>query len=220
MKKLVSLTLVAALLAVMLTAFTGCGGSSEAEKFVGTWRGDMNLADMINEELAEDPTVAEYINLDSFVITLVMTFHEDGTYAATIDSASIQSALDTLLGVVEDGIIQMLEAEVAAAGLDMSVEEILAMSNITMDDLMAEMLEAMDSENMAAELMEEIAMEGNYEVSGDKLFLSDGLDYGVDEDVYDLYEMDGDSFTLLENVGGDDDELFGLYPMTFTKSNG
>lgn len=217
MKKVMSLILVAAMLVVMLVGFTGCG-SNEAEKFVGTWSTDVDLADMINEELATDPTIAEYIVLDSFMITMQMTFNEDGTYFATFDEASIQTALDEMMVVIEDGVTRMMEDEIAAAGLDMSVEDLLAMSDMTLEDLMAEMTAALDGEAMIAEMMEESLMEGNYEATSDKLFLSDGLDYDVDEEVYELYEMDGSTLTLLENVGGDEDDLFGLYPLTFTKA--
>ena len=50
--------------------------------------------------------------------------------------------------------------------------------------------------------------------------MSDGLEYGVDENVYDTYTLDGDKLTLVEHVGEDaeEDEISDLiYPMEFQK---
>ena len=69
MKKVLCILLVLALCAAMLTAFTGCG--NEADKLVGTWKAEVDLAAMINEELAADPALAEYFNISSFCVTLV-----------------------------------------------------------------------------------------------------------------------------------------------------
>ncbi len=60
-----------------------------------------------------------------------------------------------------------------------------------------------------------IQIRGNYLVRGNKLYLSEGLDYRIDPDVYDLYRLEGDELTLLENSAAD---MSGFYPLTLTRA--
>ncbi len=57
-------------------------------------------------------------------------------------------------------------------------------------------------------------LRGNYLVRGEKLYLSEGLDYEIDPDMYDLFHLEGDKLTLLENSAGD---MSGFYPLTLTR---
>ncbi len=56
-------------------------------------------------------------------------------------------------------------------------------------------------------------LRGNYLVRGNKLYMSEGLDYKIDPDVYDLYRLEGDTLTLLENSTG----APSLYPLALTR---
>lgn len=51
---------------------------------------------------------------------------------------------------------------------------------------------------------------GNYKALGDRLYLSEGLDYAIDVAVYDHYRLSGDTLTLLDSSTGD---LVGFYPL-------
>lgn len=55
---------------------------------------------------------------------------------------------------------------------------------------------------------------GNYEALGDRLYLSEGLDYAIDVAVYDHYRLSGDTLTLLDSSTGD---LGGFYPLDLTR---
>lgn len=214
MKKVLSILMVLALCVAMLTMFAGCG--SEADKLVGTWKAEVDMTDMINEELAADPALAEYFNISSFCVIMTMTFNEDGTYSTGIDADSVSAAMLGLVTDMERGIYAMFEAEIEASGLDMAVEELLELSGVSMEDLLSELTYGLES-GMVDEIVSEAAMSGNFEVKGDKLFLSDGLDYAVDPAVYEVFTLEGDTLTLVENVGAEDDS-FGLYPVVFTRS--
>lgn len=211
--------IIAAVLAlVMMLALVGCG-QTEAEKLVGTWTADVDMSSMTNELLASMGEGAEeYFTFEGFSVTLVMTFNEDGTYSSTIDQASAEAAVDSLMVTLEDGMVKMLEDQLAAAGLAMTVDEMLAASGMTMEDVLA----AVDTSSLVTEMTEGAATEGKFEAKDGKLFLSDGLDYEVDEAVYDTYELDGNSLTLLEHVGAESDEeqlvADGMYPVTLTKA--
>ncbi len=64
-------------------------------------------------------------------------------------------------------------------------------------------------------LADGVQIQGNYLVQGAKLYMSEGLDYRIDPDVYDLYHLEGDELTLLENSAAD---MSGFYPLTLTRA--
>lgn len=71
---------------------------------------------------------------------------------------------------------------------------------------------------MANYLNEEFAAEGNYETKDGKLYLSDGKEYQVDPEIYEVYTIEGDKMTFVESVGGDaDDDMAELYPLEFQR---
>ena len=60
----------------------------------------------------------------------------------------------------------------------------------------------------------EAQSQGNYKFRGDRLYLSAGLDYPIDQTVYDRCRLEGNTLTLLDNVQGD---MAGFYPLTLTR---
>lgn len=61
----------------------------------------------------------------------------------------------------------------------------------------------------------EVQLQGNYTAQGDRLYMSQGLDYKIDPGTYDRYRLEGDALTLLENAQGGD--MGGFYPLTLTR---
>ncbi len=57
-------------------------------------------------------------------------------------------------------------------------------------------------------------LRGNYLVRGERLCMSEGLDYEIDLDVYDLFRLEGDTLTFLENSAN---HMTGFYPLTLTR---
>ena len=70
--KLVSILMVL----VMMVGLSGC--SNEKNAVLGSWKASMNLAEYLNQGIAqEDAMAAEYLSVDSFYLTMVLTFKED-----------------------------------------------------------------------------------------------------------------------------------------------
>ena len=207
-KRIVSI----ALMLAMLLCLTACGG--DQDKLVGKWGCRMDLADQINEEMALDEEMAEYLNFDSFEITVYMEFTKDGTYTMYADQDALQETLDAAVDAFADGMAKYLEAMVLQeTGIEMSAEDILAASNITMDEMMAEAF----PEGMAQEIAEGMEQEGKFKAKDGKLFTSAGLDYNVDPQTYETYELSGTTLTVTGYVGDDADEIGNVYPMIFNK---
>ena len=208
-KRIVSVVLLLA----MLLALTACGGG-DADKLVGTWKCEMDLAEQINAEMGLDAETAEYLNFDSFEIVVFMEFNKDGTYSMYADMDALEESLDAAVADFSDGMAQYLEAMIyAQTGVEMTAEEILAASGMTMDDMMAEAF----PDDMAEDIAEGMTMEGKFEAKDGKLFTSAGMDYNVDPEVYETYELDGNTLTITGYVGDDADDVFGVYPLVFKK---
>lgn len=214
MKKIVSLALV---LVMVVAMFAGCAASAtDQEKLVGTWKGELDMTEAIMEQASE---ALEGLELDSFKVTVVFTFKQDGTYTMNLDKASVEAAFENMVGSLEGFMTEMMEGMAQEAG--MSLEDLLAMSGMTMDDMMAMVTESLEEQDLVGELIEDSKSEGKYKADGGKLFLSDGLDYEIDENVYDTYNLDGDVLTLTNTFGGDaedEDLIRSLYPIVLKKA--
>ncbi len=194
-KKIAALLSLIMLLSVMLV---GCGGSAKGDGIVGTWTGEQDMTDMMNSMFAADPDMAEYLSVDRFAVTITMEFKKDETYSMTVDRDALEDTLDEFIADLSAGMEDYLAASLEDAGLEMSVEDFLAMQGMSMDDLMAEAF----SEEMVDDMISEMECEGNYKVKDGELFLSAGLDYAVDPDMPQDYTIKGDTLTITDPEGG------------------
>ena len=214
MKKKLSVLMCIVLVLSMLLTLTGCGGDNA--KLVGTWKCDKNMAKFFNDGVAiGDPTIAEYIHLDEFNITVCMEFYDDDTYSIYADEASVKAAIEIMKVDVMDGIVAYLEAVVMDQfGFALPVEQILEMTGLTMDSLLAEIV----TDDLVDEIVDGVAARGKFKAEGGKLYTSAGLSYEIDPAVYETYTLKGDTLTLLEYVGNEEDAPdAAVYPMVFVK---
>ena len=209
MKKALCLMLT---LVLVVCALTGC--SNEAGKLVGTWEGQINMTDLLMDALGAE--FGELITLGDVIFTMSITFNKDGTYKAELDRDSVETAFDGIWSDLEDSLIDMLEQEIAAMGLDISVEEMLEASGMDLDTLMEETLAEIDADSLIDDIVDEASFEGNFKAKGGKLFLSDGYEYQPDPAIYEVYTVSGNTLTF-SDPGLEDSAFVGLYPITFTK---
>ena len=201
------------LMLAILLSFTACG-SGDKEKLVGTWKCEMDLAEQINTEMGLDEESAEYLNFDSFTIVLYMQINEDDTYFVYADTDALEQTMEAAMASFAEGMTKYLEDMVLAeTGIAMSADDILAASNTTMDEMLAEAF----PEGMVEELAEGMKQEGKFKAKDGKFYTSAGLEYEVDPAVYETYTLEGTTLTLLEYVGEDAGDTMNVYPMVFNK---
>ena len=153
MKKILSLTLTALLLAALLAGCGGAGGGAAEEKGItGSWAADVDMTEYLNEMLSEDEEIGQFLTLDNFTIKLLAEFKEDGTYTMAGDPESAQAAMDSLKEQLKGALTDYLQAMIDESGMDTTVEELLTEADMTMDDLMAEMDEAYSAEDLVGDL--------------------------------------------------------------------
>ena len=120
----------------------------------------MNLAEYLNQGIAqEDATAAEYLSVDSFYLTMVLTFKEDNTYTITLDENSVDAAVEQLKIDIRGGMEKYLVDMMAQMGVVMTIDEIMKASNTTMDKLMDEFF----SDEMVEQMVDGASSEGKFQ---------------------------------------------------------
>lgn len=197
----------------MLLCLTGCS-SSDKDALIGTWEASLDLTDALNAELASDPEIAEFVQIKDFSLIMIMEFDEDDTYAMYVDEDALDETFVALQEDVAEGMAAYLEnMALEEMGVEMTADEIMEMAGMSMDDL----IDSVFTEDMLEDIASGMEQEGKFKAKDGKLYTSAGLEYDVDPEVYETYELDGDSLTLLEYYGDDAGDLADIYPIEFEK---
>ena len=205
MKKRVLSVLVAALL--LLTMLTACGSKTD-KAMLGKWVCEMDFGSYLNEGLATEPEIAQYLMVDEFVLEVELYLNEDGTYKMTADTTANKASFENVKAELADGMEDYLTAAAEEDGLTM--EDLLAASETTIDEMMDEAF----GDSMYYEIIAEMEAEGKFEAADGKLYMSDGLNYDIDKNVYETYTLNGNVLTI---TGDSDGTTDGMYPMEFKK---
>ena len=143
-----------------------------------------------------------------------MTFNEDGTYSLTVDKEGMDAAMNGLIEDMKVGLEKYFNDYFSSMGLEIDLDEALAASGLSMDDLVEEMKAEFAGEDAFAEFTNEF----KYKAEEGKLYMSEDLDSEI-SDTYNTYELKGNTLTL--NIGTEelDEEMAKyLFPMTLTRA--
>lgn len=143
--------------------------ATATESIVGTWAGSVDFTQMLTESLATDPTLSGYFTISSFVLDLTMTFDAEGNCSLAIDEESAKAAIEAVSQELLDGMLKMLNELLKQQGVEMTMEDYLAASGMTMEDLRAQLSAELNVEDMVGEL----SQENTYEIRDGKLYLAD-----------------------------------------------
>ena len=240
MKKLLALLLVLAL-GLSLAA---CGGAKS--DIVGTWRGkvdmteymiskgDADIGAVLSDQGVDMPLDSIGNYLTEFAPVCTYVFREDGTYTFTMDEASMQLVLEAYQAGVEtyfryfyaEVLCQTL-VELGMAEQVNGVEELEAILGVSLDEAISEMVgmelrdfigQIVDEElGTAQEMAGKINREGKYKAKDGKLWMSSGLEYDVDPELYDLYSISGSTLTI-EAGTVSQGEVALVYPLVLQKT--
>ena len=215
MKKYLFSALAALLLISVLIGMTGC--SNEADALVGSWEGEVNYARYFNEGIvvAAGEELAQYWMVEDFSLTLVMTFRADGTYSMTVDQIKLEDTIANLKTKLTKGLTDYMRDLIEASGSEMTVDEFMSTLDISVDELIDQTL----GDQMINAMVADCTFEGNYEVKDGKLYTSAGLDFSIDKNVYEVYEITQNTLTLMSLVSSGDTARLDaeLYPITLIR---
>lgn len=210
MKRRVSLLLALGLIAALVLG--GCGKKDDSASLVGEWQATLEMANTLNESLASDPTMADYIKIDSFAMKMDLSLRDDGTFTLALNEASVNEAFEGIKAPLKDGITAYMEASLEGTG--MSVEDALAASGMDIDSMMDSML----SPEMITASLGDATESGSYVAKDGKLyFLDEGETKPGDDSAAMPYTLSGSKLTLDKPSSGDVGDLAEFFPMEFAK---
>lgn len=209
MKKRIALLL--SFVLVLSLALCACGGQKAT--IVGTWKANVELAEAFNAEM-EAAGMGDFMNIESFTLPLIMEFKEDGTGSMSVDQEAMTANIDKLATDLTAGLEAYFTEYFTSMGLEIDLDEALAASGMSMDDLVEEFKSEFAGEDAFAEFTNEF----KYKAEDGKLYMSEDLDSEI-SDTYNTYELKGNTLTL--NIGTEelDEEMAKyLFPMTLTRA--
>ena len=202
---------------VLVLSLCACGAK---ENLVGTWKANIELADLMNKEIAAsgDEAMAEAMNLESFQLPLILELGEDGTCTMKVDPEGMAASADKLATDLTEGLKAYFVTMLEQQGLEVEdPTEVLTTMGLDLDALVAEMKDQFLSEDTFAEF----TMESKYKAEDGKIYFSDDLESEINADEYNTYTLKGDTLTL--DVGnmvieeGQEDMAAYMFPMTLTR---
>lgn len=186
--------------------------ANDSARFVGQWTTQVDMADILNARLAADPSIAElaeYLKVDSYVLTLNFTFNSNGTYQIAIDRAALSTTTDELIKTLSAGTLKYFEdflaAQAAEYGITVkdfltasgvsSVKEFLVKNGADPDKLF-------DKDQLVA-AFDQVESSGAYTAKDGVLRMVDSADNSIDLEFYQF--ISGTQVKLLDQTG--DSEL-------------
>lgn len=184
------------------------------ESIIDTWAGTVDFTEMLTQEMAADPTAAEYFSFSSFKLDLTMTFDAEGVCTLTVDEESARQAIDTMAQELLDGMVKLLDDLLRQQGLDMTTEDYLAASGMTLEDLKTQLTAEMSVEDM----LDELSQQGNYKLQDGKLLISDDLDSEPEEDDACPYTLTDGVLTIeaSEDAAGEEAAAY-MFPLVLNR---
>lgn len=224
MKRSISFFLILTMLLGMALTMSGCAG--DKKKILGTWKAEIDYTEALNTGIRSAGSaegmqdMAKYFQADSFILTTIFTFRDDGTYTVAIDETSAENALKTIRSLLFDGFERYMQYQVNMSGLPISVSEYLKLLGTSLSELVDTAL----TDEVKEELLDGMVNPhtGNYRVADGRIYMTEELDEELTEEYYDTYELDGDTLTLLEchckQEEGFEDIAQSIYPVVLTRT--
>lgn len=220
MKRAISLAVSVILLFSMLYTLTGCNG--EDPKIVGTWQAKIDYASIVNTVIYSADSmkdVGDYFKLDIFPLTTTFIFFDNGTFSVVVDANEIFQSQYSIRSYMAKGMEQYLAEQIRKAGLNISADDYLAMLGLNRITLGELLLTNYTLGKISEKLNTEV--HGLYRAEDGKLYMTNDAGKELTDENYDLYQIEGDTLTLLEchchmdegfeNIRGS------IYPITLTR---
>ena len=210
MKKIIAFLLV---LAMLLTLTVGCAKKQQEptlqERLAGIWKGQLDIAGILKAQLGE---ALEGLELENILITVILSFTQDGAYTLDVDEETLAAAIDGLMETLSVYLRNTMEKEMAALGL--GSDQILGALSTTVEGFVDKMLDSVRDMDLGGQIAKEIKAQGKVLAEVGKLYISESVDAEPDQTTYLSYTLEGDVLTITEQTGGTEFTL----PMILKKS--
>ncbi len=225
MKKTLKTLIAAVLTLSILFTFAGCfdfgakirdakkSESKKVDPIIGKWEAEVDVVDALYEGFGE---MGGYFDIDEFVITLIVTFEEDGDVRTKTDKDATEEAVKALKPAFEKGMRQYLADALAMQGINMTVDAYLKEQGTSMSEIINQSF----GDDAIEEMVDDMSDVGVYKVKGNKLYMADDedeLEERIEDGEYTIFSIKGKKLIWEEYVGEDDENMSEAYPITFKK---
>lgn len=188
------------------------------ESIAGTWYCDLDLTEWYNKGITGgDESLYEYIAVDEFIAHYVFEFCEDGVVNLSI--GGIEESVKASIPHIREGMRHYFEDEIAAAGIDVTVDEYMQSAGYRDLDQYLDEMEADIDAAIADANITGLSGTGFWKTEGQRLYIKKTRRALFDETDHLIFEKEGNTFTLTGSVGTNEDFEMGLtFPMKFTKA--
>ncbi|MBO5495606.1 MAG: hypothetical protein J5964_07795 [Eubacterium sp.] len=195
-KRTTPLIIVAVLLVIAIISGVSSSLSKGPEKkFYGEWTSKIDVTDSFMQGADE---VEKYIKGVTFDLTLNYTFNEDGTYTLVVDREAYEETIENMYPTLATGMLAYVRDQysyLSAYTDEEIIETIEENTGESYEDYIRSIFsDSLDYDNFA----DMFNSEGNYKADKDKLWLSAGYEYNVDETSYYIYEINSDNEITLK----------------------
>ncbi len=170
----------------------------------GTWKANLDLSKVMNESFAASAPGITLPEVTGFAVEFIFQLNEDGTGKIVFTEEAVNAAITNATPSIKAAIEALYTA--MAQQMNMTLEELLAASEITIDELVAQMAESF--QGMATE------SEGTFLIEGDKLYTEANENGEFDKTQYIVFTLEGGKLTFTELVAGDESSMAVLKSVT------
>lgn len=196
MKKTIASVLCLCLLVGIL--LTGCSGPT----IVGTWKGQIDMANALNNQMAQNQEVAAFdLHFENIYLPVVMEFTAEGQRITTIT----EEDLTTMATAVIDQMLPGIKAYMESMGI--SLDTLLAASGMTTEAFMQQMVDSLtQSMNLSS-----VNTTATYKTENGILYIGEDAETAEQNP----YTLEGDKLTIL--AGESDVEFAFMFPLVLER---
>ena len=182
------------------------------ESILGTWAGSIDISELVNTMMGAAPEVTEYFSFSGIAFDVEMTFLADGTCSLAVNEESLKNTYEAMMQQIIPGMKKMMQDILTESKLDMTVDEFLAASNISLEDLVKDAI----GENPLDEMAESLKRDGYYTLAEGTLFITD--EKGEEPDAEDAtpYTLEAGVLTI-QAPEGMEEEAKSMFPLVLKR---
>ncbi len=203
-----------------LLAATILWGCSKKKKLLGTWECTLDLSPTVTQTLT-DVDFGSQFTVSDFTVSAQLSFLKDGTFTLQLDPDELDASLETLCSELEADLFAMLQSQLQEQSLPLSLEELLALSGLSSDDLTHQLRQRFQDLALGQTLAAQCALEGYYHVKGQRILFAPQAEASIDEH-YIPFAIEETTLTLSQQVGQNpflaDNLILGSTSVSFTRA--
>jgi len=139
---------------------------SNKKMIIGKWETEIDMTEKMEEIFAADESMGEFIEVSDFKMKFFFTFEENSLMKLEVDQETLSESFDKFFAGIKESMHDYFEAMIQQSELDMTVEELLAKSNLDLDTL----VEDMSGAALDAMKFDEMSYDCYYEIGVNKLY--------------------------------------------------